>query len=1083
MARLELTLLGGFGARLGGRPLHLPGRKARTLLAYLALRPGQMHPREHLAALLWGEADDARARDSLRHALGALRTAVRGTRPAALLDERHAVALRPEAVVVDAVLFERLAVQSTPEALERAARLYAGDLLDGLDGDEDPFREWLLVERARLREVARSAFGRLLVHHGRSGAFDGAIQTAGRLLGLDPADEDAHRALMRVYAIQGRRGAALRQYQICVGALIREVGSGPEPETKALYREVLRAGAGATSPPHTGARGEGGLLPSAPLPLERAPLIGRDAETARLRAALDAAVRGEGQVILVLGEAGVGKSRVADAVLPEAARLGARVLVGRSHESERILPLGPWAEALRAGGVGRNPRLLDDLDRPWRVELRRLLPEIGPRTPMPPPGRDPLRLFEAVARVVGLLAAAHPAVIVLEDLHWADEMSVRLFAFVGRRVATVPVLLMATVREDEAGTAHLVGRVIEEIRREPRGTVLPLTPLGRTDTLRLVAALARPGVSPDRLDHLGEQVWRMSEGNAFVVTEAMRALETAGAPDGTQRLRLPGRVRDLILARLESLGEFARAVATVAAVIGGAFDFDLLCRATGRREVEVADAVEELVRARVLHGVDEQLAFVHERIRDVVLEQAAAPRRAMLHRQVAESLEAADPEAYLGALATHYREGRAWSKAIEYLARFADQAGRRYAVDEAVVALRDARELIARLPPSDRPRRRLDMTLRLAHSLYFLGRHDEGRRLLLAEQDDLARTNEPGLAARYHFLLARSASLAGDHAEADRRARTALDDAERAGDVATMGQARYLLAHEAYWTGRSPEGVEHAERAIALLQQAGERWWLGHAWWILCVNFGFLGRFGPALEAARQTEVIGEALEDQRLRSYAAWSTGWILAACGNPDAGVEACHRAVELAPDPVSRMNAHQALGYSWIEAGRGDRAIAELEPVVAELSRLSVRRPLGLFTACLAEAYRLAGRRDQARAVADSAVESTRALGYAYACGLALRTLGRLALDEGRPLEALAHLREAREGFAAIGARFEEARTRLDLGVVHHTLDDRIEATRELDMARETFQALEVPGYVERARRLAMDVARPGASPLPA
>jgi tetratricopeptide (TPR) repeat protein len=179
---------------------------------------------------------------------------------------------------------------------------------------------------------------------------------------------------------------------------------------------------------------------------------------------------------------------------------------------------------------------------------------------------------------------------------------------------------------------------------------------------------------------------------------------------------------------------------------------------------------------------------------------------------------------------------------------------------------------------------------------------------------------------------------------------------------------------------------------------------------------------------------------------------------------------------------MNAHQALGYSWSEAGLGDRAIAELEPVVTELGRLGVRRPHGLFTACLAEAYRVAGRREQARAAAIGAVEGTRTLGYAYASGLAQRTLGRLALDEGRPVEALAQLREAFATFASIGAMFEEARTRLDLGAVHRALARHADAAREFNMARQTFQALEVPGYVERAVRLGADVARGDTTPSP-
>jgi DNA-binding SARP family transcriptional activator/tetratricopeptide (TPR) repeat protein len=1081
MARLELMVLGGFAARLGGRPVRLPGRKARALLAYLALRPGQAHAREHLAALLWGEADDARARDSLRHALATLRTALGDGRPSALVDDRETVALRVGAVDVDAARFERLVAQAAPRALERAATLYTGDLLDGVDGDEGPFREWLLAERARLRELAVASLSRLLAHQTRRSATGPAVRTAARLLALDPTDEAAHRALMRLHAAEGRRGAALRQYLICVNVLSRELGTEPEPETRALYRELLRASpdaVAAQAKPRPRTSRVAARPRSAAFSGERPPIVGRDAEVASLRAALDAATRGEGRVIVLVGEAGVGKTRLVAALAEEAAARDARLLVGGSHESEQILPFGPWVDALRASGVGAEPRALDGLGRAWRTELIRLLPEIGPRSAASlPSGRDPLRLFEAVARFVELLTVDRPAVIVLEDLHWADDMSVRLFAFLARRAAPLRGLLLATVREEDLATKSLVGRVLEEIRREAFTTVLTVAPLDRQDTMTLVRALARPGTPPSRLNRLGERIWRLSEGNPFVVTEAMRAAEAGGMRDEAASLSVPSRVRDLIAARLDGLGEHSRAVAQIAAIGGRELDFCLLCRASRLEDAQAADAVEELVRARILHGVDEQLSFVHERIREVVLGQLPAPRRILLHRQVAESLEAAqgsDPEPYVGALARHYREGEVWPKAVEYLTRFAEQAARRYAVDDAVAALREARNLVGRLPASERDRRHLDLALRLAHCLYFLGRHDEGRRLLLAEEDRLARTGDPAHAGRYHFLLARSASLAGDHEEAERHARQVLENAERAGDAQTLGQAHYLLAHEAYWTGRSREGVEHAERAIALLERSGERWWLGHAWWILCVNLGLLGQFGPALDAARRTDAIGQALGDQRLQSYAAWSTSWVQAARGEPEASIEGCRRALELAPDPVSRMNARQALGYSWIEAGHADRAIAELEPVVAELSRLGVRRPHGLFTAYLAEAYRLAGRLEHARTAATGALAATRALGYGYATGLALRTLGRIALDEDDRTGARTWLEDAIEGFVAIGARFEEARTRLDLVTAHHGLGQGADAAREAEAARDLFRVLDVPRYVERAGRLAAELA---------
>lgn len=1032
MARLELTLLGRFAARVGQHPLRLPGRKPRALLAYLTLRQGPAHPRDRLAALLWPEAAEGRARDSLRHVIGALRSALRPVRPAALLSERETVAVRPGAVAVDAVLFERLATVGSPATLARAAALYAGDLLDGFEAGEGPFGDWLAAERGRLRGLALTCLGALLAHYVRTKAAGAAIRTAARLLAFDPTDETAHRALMQLYAGQGWRGAALHQYQVCVSALERGLDTAPAPETRSLYHDLLRSAGHETGPPPR--RPGSPARPAAaapPLLPAHDPLVGRRSEVARLGEALAAARAGRGQILVLLGEAGVGKSRLVAALGQEAAGQPTHLLVGRSHETERILPFAPWVDLLRRGGVPGDRRLLEALGRPWRSELRRVLPEIERGTP--PPGRDPTRLFEAVNRVVALLAARRPVAIVLEDLHWADDMSVRLFAFLGRRVAGSPVLLVGTVRDDETVGEPALGLVLDEIRREPHGTVLSLAPLGRADISALVRALARAGTPPARLDRIEAEIWRLSEGNPFVATETMRALEAAGIPEAPGQLSLPARVQDLVATRLSRLSAEARTLAEVAAVIGGVFDFDLLCRASGLDETRVAAGVEELVRARLLHGVEAELGLVHERSRQVVLDRLSPPRRSRLHRQVAEGLEAAGQargEPDLDALAAHYRQGRVWSKAVEYLVRFAEQAASRYAIDDALAALRDARKLVGHLSAAEQDRRGLDVALRLAHGLCFLGRHDEASRLLEAEEDRLARTAEPALAGRYHFHRARCASLAGDHDGAEGHAQQALEHAERGGDTATLGQAHYLLAHEAYWTSRPAAGVEHAQRAIALLEGTDERWWLGHAWWILGVNFGILGQLGRMLDAAARTEAIGERLGDQRLRSYALWSRGWALAARGDPTAAIAACRRAVELAPDPVSLMNARQALGYAWLEAGRSDRAILELEPIVAELGRLGVMRPYGLFAAYLAEAHRARGAREEARETATRALEITRRLGYDYATGLALRTLGRLALDQAEPGAARARLAEARDTFAAIGARFEEARTRLDL-----------------------------------------------------
>src|SRR5882724_1797445 len=240
--RLKLTLLGGFQAQLdAGAALVLPTRKTQALLAYLALPLGQAHPREKLATLLWGDMPDAQARGNLRHALSRIRTVLPGTARPGMVFDGPSVALDPSVVDVDVARFERLIADGRPGALEQVAALYRGDLLAGLALAERAFDDWLTTERERLHELAIQGLDRLLIHQQKAGAAEPAVQTGLRLLALDPLQEPVHRAVMRLYARLGRREAALRQYQLCVDALKRELGAQPEAETTQLYQEILRS--------------------------------------------------------------------------------------------------------------------------------------------------------------------------------------------------------------------------------------------------------------------------------------------------------------------------------------------------------------------------------------------------------------------------------------------------------------------------------------------------------------------------------------------------------------------------------------------------------------------------------------------------------------------------------------------------------------------------------------------------------------------------------------------------------------------------------------------------------------------------
>jgi DNA-binding SARP family transcriptional activator len=239
--RLALSFLGGFQARLQSGPrILVRTRKGEALLAYLACHPNESHPRGKLAALLWADAHEGSARHSLRQTLCILRASLPESAAAAICAEADSISLNAKSLVVDVVAFERLTREGTPAALEEAAALYRGDLLAGIPVDEPGFEEWLRVERERLRDHAIDVLVRLIALQRDAGRFELAVQTAHRLLMLEPSEEVIHRTLMRLYARLGRFGAVRRQYEHCVQALRRDLDVDPSDETKQLLAALTR---------------------------------------------------------------------------------------------------------------------------------------------------------------------------------------------------------------------------------------------------------------------------------------------------------------------------------------------------------------------------------------------------------------------------------------------------------------------------------------------------------------------------------------------------------------------------------------------------------------------------------------------------------------------------------------------------------------------------------------------------------------------------------------------------------------------------------------------------------------------------
>ena len=308
------------------------------------------------------------------------------------------------------------------------------------------------------------------------------------------------------------------------------------------------------------------------------PLIGRTAELARLSGAVDEMCRGAGGCVFVTGEAGIGKTRlVTEVVLSIQTR--ARVLQARAHETEQALPLGLWVDALRSAGTSFCLDTAHRLDPVWRRELACLVPELAScNEETPARNVDERRLFEAVLNFLSCVADQAPVVVALDDLHWADDASVRLLAFVVRRIASARLLIIATLREEDVEDGSKLRDDINQLVLASFASTLEVRGLSQSDTFELVRRFAyRKGGGPTPAG-VNMQIWDSSRGNPFMIAEMVRAMREGATLDAAAPLIFSDRVHQLVMARIQRLAQPLRAVLAVAAVIGREFEFALIVR-------------------------------------------------------------------------------------------------------------------------------------------------------------------------------------------------------------------------------------------------------------------------------------------------------------------------------------------------------------------------------------------------------------------------------------------------------------------------------------------------------------------------
>jgi tetratricopeptide (TPR) repeat protein len=421
-------------------------------------------------------------------------------------------------------------------------------------------------------------------------------------------------------------------------------------------------------------------------------------------------------------------------------------------------------------------------------------------------------------------------------------------------------------------------------------------------------------------------------------------------------------------------------------------------------------------------------------------------------------------------LAFHYARTREADKAVAYLTQVAEKAARSYAHVEAVTTLQEALGHAERLPAAVQDQCGVALVLRLAHSLYFLGRFAETLELLLRQQARLEHLQDPALTGPYFFWLSHTYSYLGQTALSTQYAQTAAVLAQQCGDRATQGQSSYVLARNSFWGSVCTQGLAYGHQAMALLEQTPEAWWYGQA----CVYVALLHHlhrdFAPALAAAAQIQTIGTASGDPRLQASEGWVTGMIYADLQEWPAAIAACEEALARSPDPVNAVVSLGILGHIYAEQGEAAAAIPLLEQAVQQVRQFRYRALEGRFTAFLGQAYGVQGDHEKARDAASQGLEMARSVQHWYGVIVAQRVLGHLAQTRGALVEAASHLQEALQRCTTLHLRYELARTHVDLATLAHTQGDHAAATTHLAEARAMFRALRIPKWAEATAQLA-------------
>lgn len=885
MPDLAIYLFGMPNIELHRHSLTVDTRKATALLAYLAVT-GKRHSRDSLATLLWPDYDQSHARSALRRTLSVLQKALDG---GFLLVTRDAISLElDERVEVDVVRFQQHVLSASEHKhpvgepcsecthhLEQAFALYRGDFMTGFSlRDSASFDEWQFFETDSLKREFGTVLEALISTAIETHQLTAALEYAQRWLSLDALREDVHRILMLIYAWTDRRNAALRQYRECLRILDQELGVPPLEETTRLYQAILEN----DIPPLPGKTWAGSstetqvAAPEETIPPKGYPLIGRSFETEIIEQAYQHYAP-SGHILVLEGEPGIGKTRLAEAFLASVQSRGAVIINTRSYPGEASLAYGPLISGLQPL-LARADRLpqLEKLGAQWQSEAARLLPEILISFPkLPPPTQisgpgEQSYFFEGMRQLIlAILEGPLPGVIFLDDLQWADSASMDLLNYLVRRINGHPILILATWVDHSLPAAHL--QFIAEAQRRGIVTRLHLERLKAADILDLVrvASQNRPGLPPD----FGERLYEETEGLPFFAIEYIETIladrqvpvgqDASLSSTGAGQWELPPAVRAALMARLSAAGDSGWQLLSTAALIGRSFDFDTLLAASGRPEIEAISTLEKLITLGLIeeepdtHDGRVVYDFTHDLLRRLAYEEISLTRRRLVHRRIADDLviqtrRRSEPRLLAAQVAFHYHASGQEVKAAEYYFMAGEYAREVRAYQEAISNYRAALS-------SGHP----DPSL-LHEAIGDLLTRQGDYRLAMGEYETCAALSEPSphLEQKIGNLHHRRGEweLAACHYQLALDQLTLQDDPERRARILADWS---LTAHN--W-GQADEAMRYAQQSLKLAESNNLHPALASAHNILGILARQAGHSQEALRHLQESLAIARQLND-----------------------------------------------------------------------------------------------------------------------------------------------------------------------------------------------------------------------------